>query len=744
LLPAIPEAWVPAAMLAVAAVFLFMPAVRLVGLFLLALLLCMLAYQARLDDRLMPSLAGTVQDVQGVVVSIPRDHGDYLSFRFEPDKKPDKSMPNQLFVRWYRDWPEVRTGQRWQFELRLKPPWGIVNFQGPDRERWLFSERIGGYGSVREGALLAGKSVNRGNSVQETRARVLSAISRQVDDPRQRAVVQALAAADRSGLGEEDRRLLGITGTAHLLAISGLHIGLAALAGMLVFRGVARIVPLILPGRLLFYLLTLSGAATAAGYAILADLGVSTVRALVMLIATAMALSMSRSVHPFRAFLIALAAVLLANPFAPLGSGFWFSFFAVFALLWVFQPRSGSPGWLKTAVMAQAAVFLVLLPVNAIWLGGISLLAFPANLAAIPWVSFLVVPPVLAGVAVFSLAEPLAGALWSFAGLFIEALFRFLEMLGALQTRLVGVRAASLPFLVAAVSGALLLLLPRGIPMRWIGLFLVLPLFLPVAASVPKGGLRIDALDVGQGTAVAVSDPVRTLMYDTGPGDGAGFDLVSSAIAPLFTALGRSEPDYVILSHGDLDHTGGLRSVKERFSHSTFVGSVREGQSAVEKCHSGLHWEWGEIPLEILHPSQGLPYLRNNSSCVLAVGGARVGVLLPGDIENFVEERLLMEGLDSYRVMLAPHHGSTSSSSEAFIERVAPSVVIASAGLGNRFGFPRPEVRERYVSRGIDFWSTGGCGGIRLIIDGEGRISAASARNERRRIWRWPAEDSCP
>lgn len=738
-----PASWIPLAMITAGGLLCMAAAFRPAGLFLVAAASCLLVYQARLADRLAPDLAGTVHQVEGTVVSVPQERDGSIRFRFESSVVDGSGIPGAILTSWYREWPNVKIGQKWRLELRLKPPWGTVNFFGPDRERWLFAEGVGAYGSVKKGTLLE-EPATEAFPVQRLRARVRESISRQVGQERQRGVINALATADRSGISAADNQLLRITGTSHLLAISGLHIGLAALGGLLAGRCLVLLIPGRLPGKWLRFPVYASGAAAAISYAALANLGVSTVRALLMLLAVYLVMSLSRSVNPFRVFTVALTGVLLSNPFAPLGAGFWFSFLAVFALLFAFQPRNPTPGWWRTAVTAQAAVFLVLLPVNAAWYSGISLIAFAANLAAIPWVSFSVVPPVLAGVVLDVAGETAAGHLWNLAGLSITALFQLLEGLASVQPWLLGVRQPGLAVSSAAVLGSVLLLLPRGLGYRWLGLFLVFPLLLPAREPVPDGWLRIDALDVGQGTAVAVSTTSSTLLYDTGPGNGAGIDHISSAVSPLIAALGRDAPDRVVISHGDLDHTGGLQSVRRRYPRADVLGSMREPGNGHTRCQAGIKWQREGFGFRVLHPSASLPYLKNNSSCVLAVGDSRAGLLLPGDIEDFVESRLLLEGVGAYPVMLAPHHGSLSSSGAAFIERVSPSVVVASAGLGNRFGFPRAEVRARYRAIGADFWATGECGGLKLIVNRAGEISASSARRERRRIWRWPAAANCP
>ena len=741
LLPALPPGLFTVSIALSAFCLLPVRRLRCLSLFLLAACWCLLHYQQRLADRLEPGLAGEVREVQGTVSTAPQALGDSLRFHFHPLE--GQGLPETLMVSWYRDWPDVRMAQQWRLELRLKPPWGNINFAGPDRERWMFSQGVGATGSVLDGSLLVDPR-DSGKPVQDLRAFVGQQVARLLGDTREGAVVRALATADRSALTRKDKQLLRVTGTAHLLAISGLHIGLAAAGGVLFFRSLLWLFPLAGLGLAPFYCSLLAGLATAAGYAALANLGVSTVRALLMLLLVTAALSLQRSLHPLRSFTVALAIVLLSDPFAPLGTGFWFSFLAVFALLSVFQPRQGTLSWWKTPVQAQAAVFLLLLPAGAAWFNGFSLTGFAANLVAIPWVSFLVVPPVLGGIVTLALPDPVPAMFWSLAAMCISLLFRFLEWLGRLQPALQGVRSLPLASLAAAGIGAALLLLPRGLALRWLGPFLVLPLFLPAANTVPAGALQVDVLDVGQGNAIAVNTESHLLLYDTGPGDGAGLDQFGSAIVPFLSDLGRGAPDQVVISHGDLDHAGGLHSLRQRFPAVPVRGSTAADSAGIEPCLRGDSWNWDSLPFQVLHPGPGLPYLRNNSSCVLSAGRAGVSVLLSGDIEDFVEKRLVLESLQTHRVLIVPHHGSSSSSSDAFIDSVRPQLAVASAALGNRFGFPREAVRRAYEKRGITLVSTGECGAIRVLLEPGVELQASSARLERRRIWRWPAAPGCP
>jgi len=700
--------------------------------------------QFHLDDRLDPSLSGEVLTVAGTVTSIPADYGAMIRFLFEPEPSTqDEGLPRTLLVSWYRDRPQLHVGEYWQLDLRLKPPWGRVNFQGADKERWLFARGIGGIASVRSGHRLAEYDSFRffANSIREE---VLQQISLQVGDERQRGVIQALATADTSGLQADDRRLLAATGTSHLLAISGLHIGLAAAGGMWVSRLALLFLPVSSMGALTLMLTVSGGLFTAGVYSALAGFGTPTVRSVLMLATALLAVVMHRAIHPGRAWLLSLVAVLLLDPFAPLGAGAWFSFLAVAALLLMFVPRMGPSGAIRTLLLAQTAVILVLLPVSAAWFYSFSPSGYLANLVAIPWVSLLVVPLVLSGLAVLPVSDLLAGLLWSGAGQASSILFKFLGLLDLAQGQLSALPPPTLLQAALAFIGACVLLLPRGIAARWMGVFLIIPLFFPPAPRTPNGVIEMEVLDVGQGTAVLLSSDGHSLLYDSGPGDGNGRDLVAGVIAPALARLGKEAPQQVVISHGDMDHAGGMASIRKRYPNADYFTNLKGQGDFTPGCRTPFKWGWPGTEFVIMHPSAGLPYLGNDSSCVISAGSGSNRILLSGDISSRVENRLMLNGLPSHRVALVPHHGSTSSSSHAFIRQLQPEVAIATAGLGNRFAFPRDEISLRYRAQGSLFWSTSDCGALRLTLRPEGALQASSARRQRDRVWRWPADVNCP
>jgi competence protein ComEC len=761
-------------MTALGALCLVKPALRPLAAALLGCAWSLWHFQLRLDDRLPAELAGQAQAVRGTIVSIPQEYDDYASFVLAPLAQPDgPALPARILLRWYQEWPELAPGQAWELEALLKPPWAPVNFQGPDRERWLFANGIGAVATVRDGRLLATAerpAATAGAKLAAVRARVMREISRRVADQRQRGIVQALAVADLSGMSRDDQTVFNLTGTIHLLAISGQNIGLAAIGGMILMRGLAWFLPFMGAGRALHTLVLTGGILAACLYAALANFEVPTLRALAQLLAAMLAILTSRAVHPARPWLLALCAVLLVDPFAPLGAGFWFSFLAVAALLALFVPRGRQSAW-RTLLTAQGAVTLALLPVSAAWFQSYSLIAYVANLVAIPVISLLVVPLVLAGVGVFALdssvawllsALPdglpswlpywsadswlggLAGLSWSAAGAAVMLLLAFLDWLAALQGGLTVLRTPNLLQALLALAGAFLLLLPRGLPGRWSGAFLLLPLFLPPARALPPGAIELEVLDVGQGTAVLLRTAEHTLLYDSGPGDGGDANLVGSVIVPALNRSGGRAPDRILISHGDLDHAGGLATLARLYPDTAYHANLPTSALDLPGCHVGLAWRWDAVDFTVRHPSPSLPYLGNESSCVLTAAGHGGRVLLAGDISDTVERRLLAADSWPYALVLVPHHGSRTSSSPEFVDAVRARVAVVTASLGNRFGFPKAEIRQRYEAAGTRFWATGECGALRLTLHADGRLEAESARRARDAVWRWPAGAACP
>jgi len=706
-----------------------------------AFLLTTLAVNQRLSQRLPISDTKMIRTLTGVVGSLPETRGDMQRFIFLPDKT-SPSAPSKVRVYWYKNrdkakdkMPVLHAGEHWQLKLELRAPRSRINFSGGDAERWYFSDGISALGYVKAGDNLRLSGPDRFD-LNHWRELVRDKLNSKAGHVPAFRTLVALAIADRRDMRASDRMILSATGTGHLLAISGLHIGLAATLGFYLGKLILLIVTGGVRQRLAIVLPWMMAWLAALSYAALAAFAVSTQRALIMLSVATLLVLGRRVTHPAVAWMIAMTLVLVFDPFAPLRAGFWFSFVAVAVLMMIFVSRQGKmPLWRKM-LLAQVGISLVMAPLGMYWFQQASLPGLLANLVAIPLISMVTVPLVLVSL-------PL---LW--LGYSVHWLFIFLESLSSIQP--LAFSATGAPAFISvllAMVGAVLLLLPRGVPLRFAGLLLMLPLLLPASRLADSIQAQIDFLDVGQGLAVIVSDRDYLMLYDTGPGNGIageqGWDLVNGTIKPAIKASGMT-PDLIVASHADLDHAGGLIRLQSAYPDSRYLASLPHKRNGIQSCLAGDGWQGGGLLFNVLHPSPGLPYMGNDSSCVISVKAEDFGLLLSGDISRVIEQRLVSTGIFSHDVITVPHHGSSTSSSQAFLHTINPKLALISAASNNRFGFPREDVMKRYSSVGITTLNTADCGGIRVTAETGKGILLESARTKRAAIWRWPASSGCP
>ncbi len=731
--------------LAISGLLLLFTRYRLIALLLLPMAWTLHAVGERLADRLPADLHGAKRHVPGIIAGLPEVRGDFLQFEFRPLQGPEEpALPRRIAVRWYTEWPDLRVGELWRLHLRLKPPRSRVNFSGPDGERTLFAGGFGALATVGRG----GGKMLRGAGKRKVYGLRQLARDRVGDALRERAgagLVLALAVADRSSLDGGERSVLARSGTGHLLAISGLHVGLAALFGFWLGRACSILLPTawrlrcgLMPGWI-------AAITLASAYAGLAGFGTSTQRALVMLLVLALSRLLRRPLQPARPLAIALILVLLLDPVAPLRAGFWLSFGAVAILLLVFTPRTGSRtglrGRLRELLQAQVAIMLGTLPLGMFWFQQTTVLGFAANIVAIPWVSFVVVPLVLCGQALVFCGLYAGELLLQLAALAGQALMAGLTWLVELLPGLYVETGRPGRFqAMLALAGAGILLLPRGIPGRPLALFMVLPLLLSPSRDLEPGQVRLEMLDVGQGLSVLVGTRRHALLYDAGPGQPGSWDLAESVLVPAVAEAGYALPDRIMIGHGDLDHAGGLASLAMRYPEAGLLANLGAGSIG---CDSRQKWNWDHVGFQVLHPDPGLPYLGNASSCVLSVRTPHGGALLSGDIDSAVEARLVSRDLSQHRVLVAPHHGSKTSSSPGFVRALDAELVLFAAGYGNRFGFPNPEVVARYRRHGARTLSTADCGAVRVTIRDKAPPMLEVARRVRGALWRYPAGPGC-
>ncbi|GGI53210.1 hypothetical protein GCM10011430_03840 [Oxalicibacterium solurbis] len=471
----------------------------------------------------------------------------------------------------------------------------------------------------------------------------------------------------------------------------------------------------------------------------------------IMLTVVALALWFGRIASVSHVLCLALFAVVLLDPWAVLGAGFWLSFGAVAVILYASVGRasaagvSSRPGWrvaLDTAVLTQYAVTIGLIPLTMLLFGQVSLVSPIANAIAIPLVSFFVTPLALVGSV---LPAPLSDWCLLAAHFLVEWLAYGLTWLSGWSF---AVWTAPLPtwwMFALAMLGTLWMLAPRGWPARYLGLLTWLPLLLNAPTHPRAGEMWVTAFDVGQGMALLVETQNHRLLYDTGPAYSPESDGGNRVVVPYLRARGIASLDGIVVSHSDTDHAGGALSILENVKAGWLTSSLSLEHPIVaaarehRRCEAGAAWQWDGVQFEMLHPAaevydnpSGKP---NARSCTLRIMAGGRAILLAGDIEAAQEAELLADDADRLRadVLLAPHHGSGTSSTPAFLRAVDPKIALFQVGYRNRYRHPKQEVFDRYGEFGITRLRSDTSGAVTLRFGSS--LDVAEYRKERPRYW---------
>ena len=669
--------------------------------------------------------------------------------------------PSEHALALQRQPQNLRAGERWQMTVRLKAPHGNSNPHGFDYELWLWEQGIQATGYVRAGprdALPTRLSGSWQHPVERARQAAREAIFERVENRQLAGVIAALVVGDQNAIERADWDVFRATGVAHLMSISGLHITMFAWLAALLFSRLWRTSARFTPRLCLAWPASSAGAAAglllAAAYALFSGWGVPAQRTIWML-ATVVLLRLSGRQWPWpQVWLLAMAVVVALDPWALMQAGFWLSFVAVGVLFAAGQPATEAIGpdplamnsgaasagndWargrfgLKLAVLThllpQAArkalsglaavtreqwiVTLALTPLSLLLFNQVSVVGLLANAVAIPWVTLVVTPLAMLGLAWAPLWD---GAAWAIGGLAV-----MLQWLASWPFASVSVAAAPLWAAVAGVLGGGLIALRLPWHWRLLGVPLLLPVLLWQPSPVALGEFELLAADIGQGNAVIVRTASHALLYDTGPRFSRESDAGHRVLVPLLRALGE-KLDMLILSHRDTDHTGGAPAILAMQPQAALLASIEDGHELhalrkATRCVAGQRWVWDAVTFEVLHPSAAdydAPNKSNAMSCVLRIASASHTALLVGDIEAPQELRLATgEAATGLKAdfLLVPHHGSKTSSSAQFLDAVRPRVALAQAGYRNRFGHPVASVAARYEERGIPLIRSAQCG----------------------------------
>lgn len=690
-----------------------------------------------LTDELPRSLEGADLVIEGSVADLPQvtDYGYRFPFDVHNSRDHDREVkiPARILLSARRGEIVPRAGESWRLQVRLKRPHGFQNPGGFDYEAYLLRQGIRARGNVRAWQQRLPSASPR-YVVDRVREAIGERMRAALPDHPQAGIVEALANGHARGIERRQWDVLRRTGTLHLVAISGLHISLVAAIAFFIGRWLWS-----LPGRTVLWLPAqqagaIAGFMAAAGYAALAGFVVPTQRALIMAAVVFGALLWRRRFASTQVLAAALLAVLGYDPLAVHAPGFWLSFAAVAVIFLVMQEDDRA--WWKRWISLQWAIAIGLLPITLVLFQQISLVGPVANTLAIPVFDLLCVPLVLAGIALSGVGlETLASLAWQAAAGLLNLLWPILEWLSAPSWGQWWQHQPPAWATVCAIVGVLLLLAPRGMPGRWVGAVWLLPVLLVRPPGPAAGEVWMTLLDVGQGLAVVVRTQHRTVVFDTGPRYSSNFDAGESVVLPYLRQTGVRRIDRLVVSHGDRDHAGGVESLLAALPVDRVMSSV-PAIASHERCVAGQHWSWDDVRFEILNPPAGASGGHNNDSCVLMIVSRHGRVLLPADIEKKTERWLvetLGRGLQA-DVLVAPHHGSRTSSSQRFLETVRPRLVLIPVGYRNAYRHPHPTVVERYRALGIRQLDSPAGGAIELRLRADG-METRLYRIDQRRYW---------
>ncbi|RTL48793.1 MAG: DNA internalization-related competence protein ComEC/Rec2 [Rhodocyclaceae bacterium] len=713
--------------------------------------------QGRLADALPEGSEGRDVVVTGVVSAMPQHFENGWRFQFDVEQAT-LPVPRRISLAWYQSLQldedglsipllPIHAGERWRLTVRLKKPHGNLNPHGFDFEGWLLEQGVRATGYVRphgQPERLEAFVATPGTLVEALRERIRSRFEAVLGERESAPILVALAVGDQRGISQEQWQVFSRTGLTHLFSVSGLHItmvaGLAYALVNLLWRRSSRL-PLRLPAQ---HAAAIGGMAAALGYCLLAGFAVPAQRTLYMLTVVGLAQLSRRTIATHQVLAAALGVVLVLDPWAVLAAGFWLSFGAVALLFYIGAARIGQTEGVAGALgnwgRAQWAMTVGMVPLMLALFQQFSLVSPLANGVAIPLVSFVVTPLALLS-ALPGLDVLLLPAAW-----LTERLLDGCRWLAA--TPWAVWQQADPPgwALATGILGTFWLLAPRGFPARWVGAVLFLPLFfLPPGRPLP-GAARIVVLDVGQGLAVHIQTAHHDLVFDSGPLFSPDANSGNRIIVPYLRAVGVTRLDGLVVSHADKDHSGGAASVLETVPTGWLLHALPAHHFLLDEpvqhlpCFDGQAWEWDGVKLSVLHPRyerHADPTRKTNDmSCVLKLETAQASALIPSDIEALSETELLARHREQLRadVLVVPHHGSRTSSTEAFVAAVSPRIAVFPVGYRNRFGHPKEDVVARYDNGATRLLRTDRDGALTLDFTGEG-IRVQEEREERQRYW---------
>ncbi|MDP0563229.1 MAG: DNA internalization-related competence protein ComEC/Rec2 [Candidatus Endonucleobacter sp. (ex Gigantidas childressi)] len=667
--------------------------------------------------------------IEGKVVSLPVMTPELSRFEFNVTDGEFRKVVRKVRLSWFAA-PTMEAGQHWRLKVKLRKPHGFASLGTFDFEAWAAREGIQATGYV-----LSGELLSPSGNMKSLRQWLYNWLESSAL-PQSKGVLKALLVGEKSGITTEQWQRLNATGTTHLVVISGLHIGLMALIGYWLTLLFGRLGVLPLQSVPLPRIAACFSLLLAVLYGSLAGFGVPVQRALVMTIVAIVGPLVGMRPSPLTLLVVALAVVLTIDPLAMTGSGFWYSFMAVAALIYGMSGRYGSASKLKKLLKPQWIVFCILTPLLFFNDQPVSLFSVLINLFAIPFIGLMIVPLLLISAGFAGLSSYISSAGLAILDQLLRVFFQVLEYFSDFLMILPASSCPTVLTVLLAVIGGFLLISPLPLSLKMLSPCFILPWLFPAANNPDYGQAHVTILDVGQGLAVLVRTHNHTLVYDTGDAFSKTFNAAERVIMPYLRQSGVSVLDRIMISHGDKDHSGGLGPLLNRYDCSLISCGTRIPgiKSPISQCARGQRWQWDAVDFQVL-AGGGCWKKSNDRSCVLKVTAGNESILLTGDISHRVEAQLIASGQPlQATVLLAPHHGSHYSSSTEFLRAVNPKEVLFSSGYNNKFGHPAKKTVERVSYQGANSWNTALHGSLSVLL-GSGSCNISAYRYNHRRYW---------
>ncbi len=688
----------------------------------------------RLADNLPESMQGEKIQIEGKIVGLPQYDERRVRFDFAV-LKSKLEMPEKIRLSWFFPKQEIKAGQYWRFTVKLKKPHGRFNPDGFDYERWLFINHIGATGYVRNVPQpVKISTIPWWQSITTIRQEIADKLNDLLENNQSLGIIKALTIGERDDINQQQWDVFKKTGTIHLLAISGLHIGLVAgLIYFLVFN-VSIWFSVVSPQKIA----AVAAIAVALFYSALAGFSLPTQRSLLMLSIALVAINWQRNNTAAKTISLTLLGVLIIDPLAVLAVGFWLSFFAVVMIIYSLAGRLGKPGYWLSAIKIHWVTALGLTPFLVYFFQQISIIAPVANFFTVPIISLLVVPLCLIAVIILFFSVEIADQIFYLLGQILQNLETVLSELAKLPYATVNIALPPFYAIPFAVLGVFILMSPKGFPVRWLGLMMFVPLFWVEENKPALGEMSLTVFDVGQGLSTVIETSQHILIFDTGAKYSKHYDMGAAVIIPYLKSRDIGSVDTLLISHGDNDHIGGAISIIEQSIVKKILTSVPNllQKYAPMQCKAGQKWNWDQVKFEILSPELDLLKGDNNNSCVLKVSSKYGSVLFTGDIEEPAEDWLVNNVASQLEsdVLIAPHHGSKTSSTMVFLKQVQPKIILIPAGYKNRFSFPHSEVLDRYRQIHANWMTTAEKGAITIQFKNN-LLKIKSERTENSKYW---------